>query len=364
MVVSLCIGAKPLSIDMLWNVLVGKEHGLAETIILEGRLPRTLNGLFVGMALGTSGALIQAITRNPLAEPGILGVNLGASLAIAIAIVFLGATQLTEFFFYSAIGALLASVLVYFVGSTGAGKVDPLKLTLAGVAIGAAFAGFSSSLTLFNPSAFDQIRFWSVGSLDSRTLMVPLFIAPVVIFGCFLAMAISPALNAFSLGDSLATALGSKPARVQIISLISITLLCGAATAAALISAFMVCAFLLNTRMKLLEMGDDTAAALGVPVNKTRLILMFVGVSLTAVATAITGPIAFISLAAPQIARQLENSASVSLSSSAYVGALLLLCADFIAQHGWAGSTLPVGLVTISLGGIYLVYLITREGKL
>ncbi|MGB3599087.1 MAG: iron chelate uptake ABC transporter family permease subunit, partial [Marinomonas sp.] len=101
MVVSLCIGAKPLSIDVLWNVLVGKEHGLAETIILEGRLPRTLNGLFVGMALGTSGALIQAITRNPLADPGILGVNLGASLAIAIAIVFLGATQLTEFFCYS-----------------------------------------------------------------------------------------------------------------------------------------------------------------------------------------------------------------------------------------------------------------------
>ena len=91
---------------------------------------------------------------------------------------------------------------------------------------------------------------------------------------------------------------------------------------------------------------------------------MFVGVALTAVATAITGPIAFISLAAPQIARRLANSANVSLGSSALVGAILLLLADFIAQHGWENSTLPVGLVTISLGGIYLVYLITREGKL
>ncbi len=94
MVASLCIGAKPLSIDQLWNVLIGKEHGIAEIIIFEGRLPRTLNGLFVGMALGTSGALIQAITRNPLADPGILGVNLGASLAIAIAIVFWGRLSL------------------------------------------------------------------------------------------------------------------------------------------------------------------------------------------------------------------------------------------------------------------------------
>jgi iron complex transport system permease protein len=307
MVVSLCIGAKPLSIDMLWNVLVGKEHGLAETIILEGRLPRTLNGLFVGMALGTSGALIQAITRNPLADPGILGVNLGASLAIAIAIVFLGATQLTEFFFYSAIGALLASVLVYFVGSTGAGKVDPLKLTLAGVAIGAAFAGFSSSLTLFNPSAFDQIRFWSVGSLDSRTLMVPLFIAPVVIFGCFLAMAISPALNAFSLGDSLAAALGSKPARVQIISLISITLLCGAATAAA-------------------------------------------------------GPIGFVSLMMPHIARWMVGPDQRWIIPFSFIlTPTLLLIADIIGRVLIAGE-LRVSIVTAFIGAPILIYLARRKG--
>ncbi|MEL0613664.1 Fe(3+)-siderophore ABC transporter permease [Marinomonas arenicola] len=307
MVVSLCIGAKPLSIDVLWNVLVGKEHGLAETIILEGRLPRTLNGLFVGMALGTSGALIQAITRNPLADPGILGVNLGASLAIAIAIVFLGATQLTEFFFYSAIGALLASVLVYFVGSTGAGKVDPLKLTLAGVAIGAAFAGFSSSLTLFNPSAFDQIRFWSVGSLDSRTLMVPLFIAPVVIFGCFLAVAISPALNAFSLGDSLAAALGSKPARVQIISLISITLLCGAATAAA-------------------------------------------------------GPIGFVSLMMPHIARWMVGTDQRWIIPFSFIlTPTLLLIADIIGRVLIAGE-LRVSIVTAFIGAPILIYLVRRKG--
>jgi iron complex transport system permease protein len=307
MVASLSIGAKQLSIDVLWNVLLGKEHGLAETIILEGRLPRTLNGLFVGMALGTSGALIQAITRNPLADPGILGVNLGASLAIAIAIVFLGATQLTEFFFYSAIGALLASVLVYFVGSMGAGKVDPLKLTLAGVAIGAAFAGFSSSLTLFNPNAFDQIRFWAVGSLDVRTLSVPLFIAPVVVLGCFLAVIISPALNAFSLGDSLAAALGSNPARVQLIGLISITLLCGAATAAA-------------------------------------------------------GPIGFVSLMMPHIARWMVGPDQRWIIPFSFIlTPTLLLIADIIGRVLIAGE-LRVSIVTAFIGAPILIYLVRRKG--
>lgn len=307
MLLSLCIGAKSFSIDVLWNVITGKELGLAKTILLEGRLPRTLNGLFVGMALGTSGALIQAITRNPLADPGILGVNLGASLAIAIAIVFLGATQLSEFFFYSAMGALFASLLVYFVGSMGAGKVDPLKLTLAGVAIGAVFAGFSSSLTLFNPNAFDQIRFWSVGSLDIRTLSVPLFIAPVVIFGCFLAIAISPALNAFSLGDSLAASLGSNPARIQILALIAITLLCGAATAAA-------------------------------------------------------GPIGFVSLMMPHIARWMVGpDQRWILPFSLILTPTLLLLADIIGRILIAGE-LRVSIVTAFIGAPILIYLVRRKG--
>ncbi|MFQ3185899.1 Fe(3+)-siderophore ABC transporter permease [Marinomonas primoryensis] len=307
MVASLCIGAKPLSIDQLWNVLIGKEHGIAEIIIFEGRLPRTLNGLFVGMALGTSGALIQAITRNPLADPGILGVNLGASLAIAIAIVFLGATQLTEFFYYAALGAFLASLLVYFVGSMGGGKVDPLKLTLAGVAIGAVFGGLSSALTLFNPVAFDQVRFWSVGSLDIRTLSVPLFIAPVVIVGCLLAVAITPALNAFSLGDSLAAALGSKPARIQVVGLIAITLLCGAATAAA-------------------------------------------------------GPIGFVSLMMPHIARWMVGPDQRWIIPFSFIlTPILLLSADIIGRVLITGE-LRVSIVTAFIGAPILIYLVRRKG--
>jgi len=307
MVLSLCIGAKPLSINTLLAVLSGEEQGLAKTIIMEGRLPRTLNGLLVGIALGTSGALIQAITRNPLADPGILGINLGANLAVSIAIVFLSATVFTQFFFYSALGALLASLLVYFIGSLGAGKMDPLRLTLSGVAIGAVFGGFSSMLTLFNPMAFDQIRFWAVGSLDVRTLSVPFFIAPVVLFGCFLAIAITPALNTFGLGDSLAAALGSQPARIQLIGLIAITLLCGAATAAA-------------------------------------------------------GPIGFVSLMMPHIARWMVGPDQRWIIPFSFIlTPSLLLTADIIGRVLIAGE-LRVSIVTAFIGAPILIYLVRRKG--
>lgn len=307
MALSLCIGAKPLSIDLLWQVFTGKEQGLPKTIIFEGRLPRTLNGLLVGMALGISGALIQAVTRNPLADPGILGINLGASFAIAIAIVFLGATQFSEFFMYAAIGSLLASLLVYYVGSLGGGKVDPLKLTLAGVALGAVFGGLSSALTLFNPMAFDQIRFWSVGSLDVRTLSVPFFIAPIVILGSLLAMGIAPALNAFGLGDSLAAALGSKPARTQLLALIIITLLCGAATAAA-------------------------------------------------------GPIGFISLMMPHISRWMVGpDQRWIIPFCCILTPCLLLTADILGRVLIVGE-LRVSIVTAFIGAPILIYLVRRKG--
>lgn len=307
MIMSLCIGAKPLTIDIIYNVLMGNEQGLANSIIFEGRLPRTLNGLFVGMALGTSGALIQAITRNPLADPGILGINLGASLAVSIAIVFLGATQFSEFFVYAALGALLASLLIFFIGSLSVGKVDPLKLTLAGIALGAVFAGLSSSLTLFNPMAFDQIRFWSVGSLDVRTLSVPFFIAPVVILGCLLALSLTPALNAFGLGDALAATLGSKPALIQLLGLIAITLLCGAATAAA-------------------------------------------------------GPIGFVSLMMPHIARWMVGpDQRWIIPFSLILTPSLLLLADIIGRVIVVGE-LRVSIVTAFIGAPILIYLVRRKG--
>jgi ABC-type enterobactin transport system permease subunit len=276
-------------------------------VVWQWRASRLFAALIIGAALGVSGAVFQSLVRNPLGSPDITGFNVGAFTGVLISIALFG--NLYWLSVFSAIlGGLFSALLVYLFayrdGHSG------FRLIIVGIAISATLTAFNQwlSLTVSLETAMTA-ALWSAGSLNGMTW-----------------------------------------SRIL--------------PAALLISVFLICAFLLNTRMKLLEMGDDTAAALGVSVNKSRLILMFVGVALTAVATAITGPIAFISLAAPQIARRLANNANVSLGSSALVGAILLLLADFIAQHGWENSTLPVGLVTISLGGIYLVYLITREGKL
>lgn len=304
---SLCIGSKSIPIDMIWQVLFNDKQGLERIIIFEGRMPRTLNGIFVGMALGISGALIQAITRNPLADPGILGVNLGANLAVVVAVVYLGASQLSQFLVYASFGAFVASILVYGVGTVGRGKADPLRLTLSGMAMGAVFGGISSSLILFNPEAFNQIRYWWVGTLDIRDISIPLTIAPAVIVGALLAFSITPALNAFSLGDSLAQSLGSKPLRTQLLSLIAITLLCGAATAAA-------------------------------------------------------GPIGFVSLMMPHIARWMVGpDQRWIVPFCCLLTPILLLTADIIGRVIVIGE-LRVSVVTAFIGAPILIYLVRKKG--
>lgn len=304
---SFCIGAKTLSLHDIWLVLQGYDNGLNKTILLDGRLPRTLMGLLVGMALGVSGALIQAITRNPLADPGILGVNFGASFAIAVAILFFGATTMREFLGYAFAGAMLATLLVFWVGSRGPGNVNPLKLTLAGVAVGAVFSGLSSAMTLFHPDAFDQVRFWVVGNLDIRSLAVPYLISPVVLLGCIIAFVLAPSLNALGLGEALASSLGAKLLQTQLLSLISITLLCGAATAAA-------------------------------------------------------GPIGFVSLMMPHIARWMVGpDQRWILPFCCVLTPILLLLADILGRVLVVGE-LQVSIVTAFIGAPVLIYLVRHRG--
>jgi iron complex transport system permease protein len=291
----------------IWQLIMGKSSRYQSIVVWEWRASRLFSALIIGAALGISGAIFQSLLRNPLGSPDITGFNVGAFTGVLLSIAFFG-----NLYWLSVLGALLgglfSALLVYLFayrdGHSG------FRLIIVGIAISATLTAFNQwlSLTVSLETAMTA-ALWSAGSLNGMTWFRILPVSGLIIL-------------------------------------------------------LLACAFLMNTRMKLLEMGDDTAAALGLSVNKTRLLLMFIATALTAVTTAITGPIAFISLAAPQIARRLENNASASLGTSALVGALLLVCADFIAQHGWENATLPVGLVTISLGGIYLVYLIIREGKL
>jgi len=290
----------------IWQLIIGEADKYQSIVVWQWRASRLFSAIIIGAALGISGAVFQSLVRNPLGSPDITGFNVGAFTGVLISIALFG-----NLYWYSVIGAIIgglcAAILVYIFayrdGHSG------FRLIIVGIAISATLTAFNQwlSLTVSLETAMTA-ALWSAGSLNGMTWSRIL------------------------------------PATLLIMLLVGL-------------------ACLLNTRMKLLEMGDDTAAALGVSVNKTRLTIMLIGVSLTAVATAITGPISFVSLAAPQIARRLHPQKHITLIGSALVGAFLLLSADFIAQHAWQNATLPVGLVTISLGGLYLVYLIIREGK-
>lgn len=230
---SLTIGAKPIPLSVVVDSLLGSRSHPDAVIVVGSRLPRTLLGLLVGAALGLSGALIQALTRNPLADPGILGVNAGASFAVVLGVSIFAVTTPADLLWLAFAGALLATLLVYLVGAWGAVRLDPMRFVLAGVAIGAVMMGLSSGITLLDPVSFDRVRFWSAGSLDVRNLDPVLLAMPAIVAGCLLALLLARPLNALSMGGDLAVALGTRPRLTQAVAVLAITLLCGASTAVA-----------------------------------------------------------------------------------------------------------------------------------
>jgi len=194
---SLMIGSLPISPAATLRALITPDHSEAAQVVTELRIPRTLLGLAVGAALGVSGALIQALTRNPLADPGILGVNAGASLAVVVAVTFLGVTSLTEYIWFALLGAIVTTVAVYLIGSANrTGTASPIALALAGVALGAAMQGVASGIALLVPHTFDQLRFWQAGRLTDRDLPNILAALPFIAVGLLLAALVPAALNA------------------------------------------------------------------------------------------------------------------------------------------------------------------------
>lgn len=230
-IASLSIGAKAIPPSIVWQSLTGQLSGADSTIVLNARLPRTLAGLLVGAALGGAGALIQALTRNPLADPGILGINAGASFAMALGITLFGVSGMASGLGFAWGGALVACVVVWLIGSMSGGRVNPLRLTLAGVALSAVLGGFTSCLSLLNPQTFDRMRFWQAGTLDIRSLYSVGAVAPAIFIGVALALVASRSLNNLSMGDDLAAALGTRVVLVRVLALLSVMLLCGSSTA-------------------------------------------------------------------------------------------------------------------------------------
>ncbi|MDQ0642015.1 FecCD family ABC transporter permease [Microbacterium murale] len=307
LVLSLAVGANTLSPQTVLETLRGEGTAETDYIVFDLRIPRTVAGLAAGAALGVAGALIQAFTRNPLADPGILGVNAGAALAIAIGVAFLGLRDVSAFVWLAFLGAFVVTVAVYFIGSSGRGAADPIRLTLAGVALGAVFAGITTGLTLSNPEAFESMRSWNAGSLLGRGLDVILPVLPFIGIGLAVAFVLTPGLNALALGDDVARAQGANVAGIRVGVIVAVTLLAGAATALA-------------------------------------------------------GPISFVGLMVPHIVRWLFGvDQRVIVPLSAVLAPVMVVLADVLGRVIIAPAEIPVGIVTAFVGAPVLILLARRR---
>lgn len=230
---SVWVGTRGIPFTSTWSVLWEPDGSQASVIIHEYRIPRTLLALLVGVGLGLSGALMQSLTRNPLADPGLLGVSLGASTGVVVAIAFFGVATALGYVWFAFLGAAAASVLVYVLGASGRTLATPDRLVVAGAAVTAVLMAFNSAVLLLNPRAFDQFRFWTVGSLAGRDMDMVLVALPFVAVGLLLALGLAPSLNALAMGDQMGRALGVNVGRTRALGAVAVMLLCGAATAAA-----------------------------------------------------------------------------------------------------------------------------------
>ena len=306
-VLSLTVGSNPIGLGKTIATLRGAGSDEAHYIVWELRVPRTVAGLVVGAALGVAGALIQAFTRNPLADPGILGVNAGAAFSVAVGVAFFGAGAVTEYVWFAFAGALVVTVAVYLIGNAGRGGADPIRLTLAGVALGAVLSGITTGLTLSNPAAFDRMRSWNAGTLLGRGFDVMGPVLPFIAIGLVLALMISPALNSAALGEDHARSQGVNMSRIRLIVIIAVTLLAGSATA-------------------------------------------------------IAGPISFVGLMVPHIIRWVVGpDQRIIMAGAILVSPILLLTSDILGRLLVLPSEMPVGIVTAFVGAPVLVILVRRR---
>nr|WP_269329122.1 iron chelate uptake ABC transporter family permease subunit [Kineosporia babensis] len=307
-VLSIGVGARAISASTIWHALTAYDNRIDEHVmILELRVPRTVTGLIVGPALGLCGALIQAFTRNPLADPGILGVNAGATFAVTVAVGLLGVTAPLNYVWFALAGAGAVTVLVYLLGSIGGTQATPGKLTLAGVAISAALGGVTTALILSNRDTFDDLRFWGVGSIGGRRLDVTLALAPLILIGVLIGLACARALNSLALGNELAASLGVRVGRIRVAVVIAVTLLAGTATALA-------------------------------------------------------GPIGFVGLMVPHIVRWfIGPDQRWIFAYTVVVSPALLLVSDIIGRIILSSGELRVGLVTAIVGAPVLILLARRR---
>lgn len=229
---SVALGSRSIELSAVTDALTGGAGSTEDTVVREIRVPRTLLGILVGAALGLSGVLLQGVTRNPLADPSVLGLSAGAAAFVVAGIALLGVGDLSAYVWLAFLGTAVAAVLVYGLASVGRDGATPLKITLAGAAVAAGLWSVTTGIVMSDADALDQIRFWQVGSLAGRNAPVLEQVAPFIAIGLVLALVCGRAMNGLALGDSVARGLGQRVELARALALLAVTILCGAATAA------------------------------------------------------------------------------------------------------------------------------------
>jgi iron complex transport system permease protein len=306
-VLALGMGDYQVAVPDVVRALVGTLDGPARTVVVDWRLPRVLLALLLGAALAVSGAIFQSLTRNPLGSPDVIGFSAGSYTGALLAMLVVGGGGYGAVATGSLLGGVATAAAVYLLAYRGG--VQGFRLIVVGIGVSAMLASVNTWLIL--KAELQQAMMaavWGAGSLN---------------------------------------AVGWQHVGPTALALLVLTPLLA----------------VLGRRAALLEMGDDAAHALGLAPERNRAALVVVGVALTALVTAVAGPISFVSLAAPQLARRLTGGSGVGMASSAAMGALLLIVSDVIAQRAFAPTQLPVGVVTVSIGGAYLVWLLVREAR-
>ncbi|MEV2275281.1 iron ABC transporter permease [Nocardiopsis sp. NPDC049922] len=303
-VVSVFVGAEHVDPARVLVVFSGAGDREAAVLVFDYRMPRTVIAITVGAALGAAGALIQAHTRNPLADPGILGVNAGATLFVAMAILVGLPATVSALVWPALAGAACATAAVLLLASTGRGPATPVRMTLAGVALTAVFGGVTTAVRLFDQETFERYRSWVAGSVAGRSLGDLAAVTPYIVVGLVLALLLVRSLNAIALGEDIAASLGVSVRRTRVLTVGAVTLLVGASTAVA-------------------------------------------------------GPIGFLGLLAPHVCRLLVgNDHTRVIPMSMLVAPVVLLVADTLARVVVPLREIPVGVVTAFVGAPLLIWLI------
>jgi iron complex transport system permease protein len=302
---SIRMGSRDITLGAVWTAFTDFDpDSPGQTVIREMRLPRTLLGITGGVALGLSGAILQGLTRNPLADPGIMGVNAGAAAAMVAAISILGVQQLGAYIWLAFLGAGIAVALVYGIASFGREGATPVKLALAGAAITAGLTSLTTAIVLTDLDALNAIRFWQVGSLAGRYMPVFWQTLPFIAAGTAVALGTGRALNGLALGEDMAAGLGQRVRRTRLLLFATVAVLCGAATAAC-------------------------------------------------------GPIVFLGLVVPHLARMLCGpDYRWILPYCMVLAPIILLAADIVGRIATSPSELQVGVVLGILGAPVFVFIV------